>query len=348
MIDERRRQIIKAAGITGASLLLSSLVPFRGLATTHKSVYKGVTYLPPAYRGLRYGIDGFIDKLKQKAPADMQIQFFDSGTLMKADAQLSGLKKGAIQFMFHSTTYISNDYPILGITGLPGVCEHLYDHGERVAMESPLWRLINDELAKDNLFMLTTGSGVVEPQYIWSKEEKITQLAELKGRRCRVVGYAASEYLKSLGAITIRIPSSKTYLALQRGAVDTAVLAINTVVARNLQEQLHFCFKLPVTAVSVGVYLLKSTWDAMPKSEKAAIWQAGQWYDRQQALVGYKKIPQEEYWPIIKNAGIQIYHPLQEEQSTFLSQSKPIWNWWKDQVGVKVGQKAIDLARGVI
>ncbi len=348
MIDKKRRQFIKTAGISGASLLLSGFVPFRGLALADKPVYKGVTYLPPAYRAIRYGIDGFVNHLKQNAPAGMKIQFFDSGTLMKADAQLPGLKKGTIQFMFHSTTYISRYFPILGIAGLPGVCEHLYEHGERVAMESPLWKLINDELAKDNLFMLTVGGGVAEPEYIWSREKKITRLEEMKGNRCRVVGYEAAEFLKSFGAITIRIPSSQTYLALQRGSVDTVLVPINTVIARNLQEQLRFCFKLPVTAVGVAIFLLKSTWDKMPEPERAAIWQAGQWYDLHQARMGYKKIPKEQYWPIVENAGIRIYEPLDEEQDALLRQAQPIWEWWKNKIGDPVGRKAIDLARGKI
>ncbi len=346
MVDPSRRRFMQKVGLGTTAFMLSGITPFERLVFAREPVYKGVTYLPPAYRAIRYGIDGFIEELRQQAPESMEIEFFDSGTLMKADAQLPGLKEGAIQFMFHSTTYISRYYPILGITGLPGICEHLYEHGERVAMESPLWNLINDELAKDNLFMLTVGGGLVEPEYIWSKEKKITRMTELKGSRCRVVGYEATEFLKSFGAMPIRIPSSQTYLALQRGLLDTALAPINTVIARNLQEHLKFCFKLPVTAVGVAIFLLKSTWDKMPAAEKDALWEAGQWYDRHQAKIGYKKIPQEEYWPIVKNAGIEISHPLPEEQDIFLRQAKLIWEWWKNQVNGQVGRKAIDLARG--
>ncbi len=345
-MNKKRRQLIKAAGISGISFLLSGIGPYRELARAGKPVFKGVTYMPPAYRALRFGIDGFVEELKQNVPDGMKIDFYDSGTLMKADAQLSALKEGAIQFMFHATTYISQFFPILGITGLPGVCEHLYEHGERLAMESPLWKIINEELAKDNLFMLTVGGGLLESEYIWSREKKITRLSDLKGSRCRVVGYEASELLKKLGAIPIRIPSSQTYLALQRGSVDTLIASINTVIARNLQDQLRFCYKLPVTAVGVAIFLLKSTWDAMSEPEKAALWQASQWYDQNQGKNGYKKIPNEQYWPVITNAGIQIDEPLIEEQDIFLRQAQPIWDWWIKQVGDSTGRKAIDLALG--
>ncbi len=108
---------------------------------------------------------------------------------------------------------------------------------------------------------------------------------------------------------------------------------------------------IDVTIVAIKITVhdtcsLKSTWDKMPTPKKDVIWQAGKWYDHNQAQVGYKKIPQEQYWPIIKDAGIEISHPLDEDQDAFLRQAQPIWEWWKKQINVSVGQKAIDLARG--
>ena len=252
MCGPTRRGFLKALGIGSISLLLPLLTPATGKAGGRKEICKGVSFLPPAYRAVRSGIDGFIEALTSHPANEMEVQFFDSGTLMNADAQLPELKKGSIDFMFQSTTYISQDVPILGITGLPGICDQLHEHGDRLAMESPLWKLINDELAKENLFMLTIGRGLVEPEYLWSTDLKITGLADLKGRTCRVVGHEAARLLEQVGARVVRIPSSQTFLALQRGSVESAVFAVDTVIARNLQNQLRYCFKLPITAVGNG------------------------------------------------------------------------------------------------
>ncbi|MCP4749201.1 MAG: C4-dicarboxylate ABC transporter substrate-binding protein [Desulfobacteraceae bacterium] len=346
MYNPARRQLLKAACLGGASILFAGLYPHKASASA-MDIYKGVTYLPPAYRGLRYGIDGFIDTLKQNIFDGTEIQFFDSGSLMKADAQLPALMEGNIQFMFHATTYITRSVPIVGVTGLPEICDQLYKHGNRLAIKSPLWRLINDQLAKDNLFMLTVGAGLTESEYIWSRYKQIKELTDLKGMRCRVVGSEVSRLIEKFGGKTTRIPSSQTYLALQRGTVDAAVLAINTVIARNLQEQLRFCLKLPVTGVGVAVFFKKDYWDSMPASIKEAFWKAGKWYDTHMSRTGYQQIPREQYWPLIQKAGITITIPTDRQKADFLRQVKPIWNWWKGQVGETLGAKAIALARGM-
>lgn len=219
MANPSRRQFLIKTGLGAVAIMFAGTNVFDGFARPDKQVFRGTSFLPPAYRAIRYGIDGFVEQLRRQAPESMVIEFFDSGTLMKADAQLSGLRVGTIQF-------------------------------------------------------------------------------------------------------------------------------INTVIARNLQEQLRFCYKLPVTAVGVAVFLLKSTWGNMPTPEKASLWQAGLWYDRHQTQIGYKKIPQEQYWPIIKTAGIEIYTPQKEELNILLRQARPIWRWWKGKVGASVGRKAIELARG--
>lgn len=345
-MDIDRRGFLKAAGMGGMGMILSGLAPISVGARADVSTYTGATYLTPAYRVLKYGIDGFVNQLKKSAAGVMKIEFFDSGTLMKADELVAGLRVGTIQFMFHTTSYITKSFPILGIMDLPGIGDHLYAHGERLNMESALWKLINAQLAKDNLFMLTAGGGVFEPQFIWSGRNRVTRLADLQDKRCRIVSPAATEVLEQFGVTGLRIPSSHTYLALQRGQVDVLVANISTVIGRNLFEQLKFCYKMPVLTFSIPIFLLKDKWDRMSDKEKSVFWQAGQWYDRHQVQMVNNKYYPEEYWPIIEKAEIQIVFPTEEEKRIFALRTQPAWVWWKGQVGETTGARAIALARG--
>lgn len=340
-----RRDFLRSAGVSGAALAASGVPFFASRVFAEPPTFTGVTYLTPAYKALMFGVNGFIDQLK-KHPDTVMIDFFDSGTLIKADEQVSALRSGTIQFMFHTTSYITRSFPILGIMGLPELCSNLYQHGERLSMESPLWKLINDQLAKDNLFMLTAGGGIMEPEYIWSNKLKVASLADLDGKRCRVVSYEATEALKSFGVAGVRVPSSETYLALQRGTVDAAVANISTIIGRKLYEQIKYCYMLPVTAFTISIFFLKDRWDKMSEKEKEVFWEAGKWCDDNYASTVNNKFYKDEYWPTIKKAGIEAAEPSSEELKTFEEKSQPIWKWWKDQVGEQVGQKAIDLALG--
>jgi TRAP-type transport system periplasmic protein len=339
-----RRQFLKAAGVSAGSALLGG-AGMGGTALGAPPTFTGVTYLTPAYENSFPIIMGFVDQLK-KHPDLFRIDFFDSGTLVKADEQTAALRAGTIQFMFHTTSYITRTFPILGITGLPSLCNQLAVHGERLDMESPLWKLTNDVLAKDNTFMLTAGGGVEEPEYIWSGANKVASLADLKGKRVRIVSYEAEEVLKAYGVAGARIPSSELYLAVQRGTVEATVANISTVVGRKLYEQVKNCYQLPVTAFAIAIFLMKDRWDKLPDKIKAAFWDAGKWFDKNYAMYLNKKYYPEKYWPKVQQAGVKIYKPTENELKDFEAKSQPVWAWWKKQVGEEVGQKAINFALG--
>jgi len=193
-----RRSFLKGVATGGASLLLGGFPLLQRLAFAQAPSYKGVTYLTPAYRDSMPAISGFVARLALPA-APFRVEFFDSGSLMKADEQVTGLKTGAIQFMFHTTSYMTEQYPILSLPGMPGICDKLYTHGARLAMGSPLWTLINQVLDRDGLFMLTAGGGVIEPEYIWSGAKRVASLKDIAGKKCRVMSHEAQEIISSLG-----------------------------------------------------------------------------------------------------------------------------------------------------
>lgn len=341
-----RRDFIKATGIGCGALAMSGPVGFLAKGAFAADTYTGVTYLTPAYKALMWGINGFNKKLQEVAGDAFKVDFYDSGTLMKADEQNAALRAGTIQYMFHTSSYITRSFKILGITGLPSLVEQLYEHGDRINMESPLWKFLNDRLAKENIFMLTAGGGVLEPEYIWSGAKKIGALADLKGKKCRIVSYEATEALKKFGAAGVRIPSSETYLALQRGTVDGAVANISTIVGRRLYEQIKYCYELPVAGFTISIFLLKDKWDKLDDKTKAAFWEAAQWFDANYAKTVNEKFYKEDYWPMLQKAGLEIIKPKADDLKTFDQASRPVWDWWKKEVGEEWGQKAIDLALG--
>ncbi len=340
-----RREFIKTAGIGAGAVLFGLPAFYRRDAMAAPPTYTGVTYLTPGYKDLFPPIRAFIDRLNKNAEI-MKVDFFDSGTLVKTDEQVSALRAGTIQFMFHTTSYITRTFPILGIEGLPSLCNQLYEHGERLNMESPLWKLMNDVLAKDNTFRLTAGGGVLEPEYVWSGNSKVTSLDELKGKRVRIVSYEAEEVLKPYGVAGARIPSSELYLAVQRGAVDATVANISTVMGRKLYEQIRYCFKLPITAFSISIFFMKDKWDQMPDKVKAAFWDAGKWFEQNYAPMINKRFYPEQFVPQLEKAGVKTVKPTDKELKDFEEKSQPVWTWWKKQVGEEIGQKAIRLALG--
>jgi TRAP-type C4-dicarboxylate transport system substrate-binding protein len=346
MTNLTKRSLLQGALAAGGGLMINGM-PLRLTMAQDAVTLTGVTYLTPTYEGLLGGINGFVEKLKEAGGDSVTIDFYDSGTLLKADEQTSALRSGAIDFMVHTTSYITRSFEILGITGLPSLVTDLYEHGERLNRGTPLFELINQELAKSDLYMLTSGGGVMEPEYVWSSDSApVRSLDDLNGKKVRVVSYEASAALEGYGVASVRIPSSEAYLALQRGTVDAFVGNISTVLARKLEEQLSTCYKLPITAYAQSIFLLNGTWEAMDEPVKAAFIEAADWFDQNFAKSVNLDVYPNTYWPRIEEAGIEIIEPSEGDLERFAKTAEEIWAWWKEQVGEEVGQQAIDYARG--
>lgn len=342
-----RRQLLKYGtfATAGAALLGGqSLFSRRAMAATNLT---GVTYITPSYKALTYGSNGFVDYIAENGGDVLSLDFHDSGQLLTADEQLPALRAGNIDFMFHTTSYITRSLPILGILGLPGVVGELYRNPDRLKQGSPLLELINEQLAEDNLYMLTAGGGILEPEYIWSTEDNpIRSLEDLRGKKIRVVGYEATTALEEYDIGATRIPSSETYQALQRGTVDAGIFNISTVIGRSLHEQLHVCYKLPTTAFTVAPFMLRQRWDALDDDVRDIFEEAAQWYDENFASHCNEDIYPNEYWPMIEEAGIEVIDPSDEDREAFNDGTDAVWEAWFEEVGQEVGERAIALALG--
>lgn len=336
-----RRSVLKSGLATAA------LVPLTITRAHADRKLTAVIYFTPTYRGIFASAQGFVKQFNDAAKGEAHIELFDSGQLVKADEQLPALRSGNIDLMFHATSYVTRTLPILGIVGLPGLVKDLYEHPERLAMGSPLLALIDEQLAKQNIYMPTLGGGILEPEYIWTRKGvDITSLAELKGRKIRIASYEATQAMEKLGVASVRLTSSEIYLALQRGTVDAAVANVETVVGRSLLEQIGSCYKLPVTAYTVAPFMLLNTWQALSAVEKSAIATASRWYDAHLFSMSSKEVYPNDYWKVVNGANIKVVDPTREDLQRFNGISQSVWDAWSADVGKEVGQRAIALARG--
>jgi TRAP-type transport system periplasmic protein len=340
-----RRNLLRFSGAVAALALAGHLsLPASAQAQT---TLTGVTYLPDSYEALTYGSNGFVEYLRENAPDTLQLDFYDSGQLLGVDEQLPALRAGNIDLMFHTTSYITRSVPILGITGLPQTTQALWENPDRLKIGSPLFELINEELAKDNLYMLSAGGGIFEPEYIWSTDANpIRSLEDVEGKKVRVVSFEATEALEEYGAAPVRIPSSELYLAMQRGTVDAAVANIDTIIGRSLQEQTGAVYKLPITGYSSAIFMLRDRWDALPPEAQQALQEAAQWYDENAVREARERIYPEVFWPAVEEAGVEIIDPDPETVQQFQDNTDEVTQAWFGEVGEEVGQRAVDLALG--
>ncbi|WP_420393222.1 TRAP transporter substrate-binding protein [Acuticoccus sp.] len=338
-----RRTLLAAVSAVAVGAALAAAP----LAARAQETITGVTYIPPSYEDLAFGYQGFVERVNEANPDAVTIDFYDSGRLVSADEQLPALRSGNIDLMFHTTSYVTRSLPILGITGLPGVVEDLYEHPERLKRGSPLFELVRDELAKQGLELLSLGGGLMEPEYIWSTEAApVTSIEDIDGKRIRVVSFEATNVVEDFGGAAVRIPSSELYLAMQRGTVDAAVANISTINGRDLNEQTAAVYKLPLTSFSIGIFMQKDRWDALPQEAKDAILEGAEWFDAESAKAANTEYFEAKYWPAFEEAGIEVIEPDEAAMQRLEEASQDVREAWVQEVGEDVGNRAIALALG--
>ena len=340
-----RRKFLQRSGSAAGTALMAGGIPTMALA---KNKLTGVFYIPQSYKALSAGANGYIEQLSALSGDAFAVDYYDSGTLLKADEQLSALRAGSIDFMFHTSSYITRSVKILGITGLPGIVDALYANPGRIARGSALFDLVNEELAKENLYMLSMMGNILEPEFIWSTADKpVRSVADITGKKVRVVSFEATQVIENFGGAAVRIPSSELYLALQRGTVDAAVANISTIVGRSLQEQVGHVYQLPLTAYGIGLFVDLRRWEKMPQDVRAGMEAAADWLDENGAAQANYGIYKNDLWPLVDAAGVEKTQPNAADLEALSNESQAVIADWKKDVGEDIGTRAVNLAMGL-
>lgn len=299
------------------------------------------SYIPPSYKDLFIPTKMFADYVNEHGKGKVRLEYFHSGTLLKAEELLPGLMQGTADMIFHTDSYIMGTHPILGIIELPFLYESMEDASKKLRIGSPLYELINQELAKKNIFMLATLPAI--PQYIWTTNKPVRKPEDLKGLRIRTAGRVEATVIKTLGGASTTTPSAELYESLQRGTVDGALCYWGTVAARGLQEVLKYYTKGYFAAYTEEIYIPLDKWKGLPPDIRKLLIESAKLYEKQ--IFEYAvPVWNKETWPAIKKAGLKEIELTREERAKFREMVKPVWDWWKDQLPPGVGEKAIKLA----
>jgi len=299
------------------------------------------TYIPPqAYKDLTVMLTSFPDYVNKHGKGIAQIEYYHSGTLLKAKELLPGLMQGTADMILHTDSYIMGTLPILGILELPLLYPDVETSHEKLKIGSPLYNLVNQELAKKNIFMVAV-PGVI-PEYIWTNKP-VRKPDDLKGLRIRTAGRVEAMVLKTLGGASTTVSSAELYEALARGTVDGTMCYLGTVLGRNLKEKLKYVNRTYFASYSGGIFIRLDKWNSLPPEVRNLLIKAGKDYEK--ALIEHV-VPYHEknYWPMIRKAGVKEIVLTKEEQQEFKKRVLPVWDWWKGLLPPGVGEKAIKLA----
>jgi TRAP-type transport system periplasmic protein len=205
------------------------------------------------------GYRPFMKYVEQRSKGDLTIKLFTGGALLGPRAATQGVRDGVVDIGYVIVGYHPAEYPYLGAfaNDLSGIGVDPV----AVTAATTEWVMLHcpacqkDFEAQGNIF---TGASAVPGMVIMSKV-KINKLEDAKGLKIRSNGSFWDEFIKSLDAVPVNVPSSEQYEALNRGIVEAVIHVPSSMKTYSLWDMAK-----DVTLLNFGVYRSINTFAVNP------------------------------------------------------------------------------------
>ncbi|WFU26968.1 TRAP transporter substrate-binding protein DctP [Bradyrhizobium sp. CB1717] len=173
----------------------------------------------------------FAAQIQERSKGAMTAEIYPGSSLMKTNAQVSAMRKGALDMSLIPISYAGGDLPELNIGLMPGLVTG-YDEGLGWK-NKPIGQEFSKFLAAKGLVIIT---------WIWqaggvaSRARPLVEVGDAKGMKVRGGSREMDLVLQAAGASVLSLPSNELYAAMQTGACDAALTSSTSLTSFRLEE----------------------------------------------------------------------------------------------------------------
>ncbi|MGX1320132.1 TRAP-type C4-dicarboxylate transport system substrate-binding protein [Bradyrhizobium sp. USDA 377] len=173
----------------------------------------------------------FAALIQERSKGAMTAEIYPGSSLMKTNAQVSAMRKGALDMSLIPISYAGGDLPELNIGLMPGLVTG-YDEGLGWK-NKPIGQEFSKFLAAKGLVIVT---------WIWqaggvaSRARPLVEVGDAKGMKVRGGSREMDLVLQAAGASVLSLPSNELYAAMQTGACDAALTSSTSLTSFRLEE----------------------------------------------------------------------------------------------------------------
>ena len=173
----------------------------------------------------------FAALIQERSKGAMTAEIYPGSSLMKTNAQVSAMRKGALDMSLIPISYAGGDLPELNIGLMPGLVTGYY---EGLGWKNkPIGQEFSKFLAAKGLVIIT---------WIWqaggvaSRSRPLVEVGDAKGMKIRGGSREMDLVLQAAGASVLSLPSNELYAAMQTGACDAALTSSTSLTSFRLEE----------------------------------------------------------------------------------------------------------------
>lgn len=214
------------------TVLLSSLLLFVsacGSSETNSSAPEGegqthnlmLSHFLPANHAIHKEVlVPFAEDLSEQTNGRISVDIYDNNQLGAPGAHYDMAVTGEADIAMSVHAYSAGRFPVSTIMDLPFLVQSAEDGGEIFWTLYEEFDVLQEEHGETTPLFLYTA----EPAQILSSDKKIEMPEDMEGLRVRTPSPAGAQMIEALGGTPVTMPMGEVFEALERGAVDAAMV----------------------------------------------------------------------------------------------------------------------------
>ena len=179
----------------------------------------------------------FKQQVEKASDGKLKIEIYDSAQLYKGSEIPQAVGSGAVDMGLVLIDEYAGTIPAVGLFSVAFLFPSYEVLGKAADPSSPVRQEIDELIRK-------TGTRVMwwqdyGPIQLLSKGGPISEPAQMKGKKVRVLGKPSGDFINALGGIPVKIGGSEQFIAYQRGTVDIGMTGTTAIESRKLFEVMN-------------------------------------------------------------------------------------------------------------
>jgi TRAP-type C4-dicarboxylate transport system substrate-binding protein len=252
---------ISARAAAAAGALVLSVAVTLGTAQAQDKTFTMKITLPTMNETQHQVAKNFAAAVEKDSGGRIKAEIYPNSQLGAISRQIEGVQFGAIQVAVIPPEFFVGVDERFEVMTAPGLADDL-EHAQRIAADPAVRKLVLALGAGKGLHGV--GLGVLTPSSIISKTP-IRHLADFQGKKLRIF---ASEFqsvaLKRLGATPIAMTLGDVVPAIQQGAIDGAIAALNVYVPMHYVDAAKYVTETNQPVIFCVIEISQKWYDSLP------------------------------------------------------------------------------------
>lgn len=230
--------------------------------STKETVYKLKSSIQsPKEANLSKGFDAYLDEIEKKSDGRIEFERYYSESLVKAADTANAIGSGIGDVALLVPGYTPANNPLGTVESMPALWKDQWT-GTRAMLD-----LYNEfpELKEEyhNQGIEVVGAWALPSYYVISTKD-VSSFDDIKGQKVVAAG-SQSILAEALGATPVGIVITESFEAMERGAVEGALLGLTSSSTYGIQEVAESVWQLPIGSQAGIIGINKAKFDEFPE-----------------------------------------------------------------------------------